>query len=161
LFIIPTILCVSLVSGSVRADEPDATTSQQMRECRYGPTGKEQVSKGPMVRVILPPNDLFRPLMADMKQPRFYASYRRVRFLGSALPAEEQGNVINAGVVGFGGTFGLWAIRRYGGCDGIQVNVHAGTFSQFNLSKSSVDLINSDFIVGIPVTCRPGRSPLG
>jgi len=137
--------------------EPAGGTAPFRTDCRYEPPPGARDTEGEMVSVLLPPNDLFRPLIADMKQPRFYAGFRRVRFLGRGLPTEEEGDVITAGVVGFGGNFGLWGKRRVGGCDGLQINIHAGMFSQFNMSTSSVDLINSDFIVGIPLTCRRGR----
>ncbi len=155
MFLIP--FCGALPASSICAGEPDTTASRHPEDCRFESGTGVPGAAGRMSGVLLPQYDLFRPLMADMKQPRFYMSYRRVRFQGTALPAEQQGNDINAGVVGFGGNFGIWARRQRGGCNGIQINLHAGVFSQFNLSKSSVDLINSDFVVGLPLTLRHGR----
>ena len=95
-----------------------------------------------------PRDDLFRPVLADPKQPQFVISRQRV------IP-EQDGDFV-AGWVVYGETFG---IRRYVGdrpCDGIQVNIQGGVFAQFNLSAPSYDLLNSDYVVGLPVTFRLG-----
>ena len=151
------LLPVLFTAREGRSDGPDTTgVSSYRSDCRYSSETSVSRGEGAMRGVLLPAGDLFRPLIADMKQPRFYAGYRRVRFRGPGAPAEEQGNPIDAAVVAFGGNFGLWAWREVEGCDGLQVNIHAGIFSQFNLSTSSIDLINTDFIVGIPLTYRKG-----
>ncbi|MFQ5598527.1 MAG: DUF1207 domain-containing protein [Nitrospiria bacterium] len=106
--------------------------------------------------VWLPEGKRFRPLLADMKQPRFYASYRRVRFRERGLAAERRGEKIFAGLVGFGTEFGLWALRQPNGCGGFQLDLSTAVFSQFNLDTPSGDLINTDFIVGPSLTLRRG-----
>jgi Protein of unknown function (DUF1207) len=45
--------------------------------------------------------------------------------------------------------------QRNGG-DGWQVGLLGGVFAQFNLSSSSEDLINADYVIGIPVSWRSG-----
>ncbi len=112
---------------------------------------------GPAVSVFLPDDDVFRPLLADPRQPRLFATYERVHFRGTAVVAEGEGRTINAGLVGLGGAFGLWSLRRRGGCDGVQVGVFGAIFSLFNLDADSADLINTDFVVGPQVTARRGR----
>ena len=111
---------------------------------------------GPRDSVLFPEDDLFRPLLADVRQPRFTASYQRVRFFGSGIPAQKHGNSIDAGIGGLGRDFGLWGLRHAEGCNGVQVNMSAGVFSQFNLSIRTSDLIDTDYIVGFPITLRRG-----
>jgi len=96
-----------------------------------------------------PKDDVFRPLTADPKEPRFLVSYQRVRF-------REANDSINAGFIGFGENFGLWGKRQEKGCDGWQIGVLGAVFSQFNLDGPSTDLINSDFLMGFPLTWRYG-----
>jgi len=112
--------------------------------------------KGSFETHWLPRGDLFEPLLADLKQEKFYLSYRHVRFRGDGVPAEGLGKSINAGIMGLGASFGLWGLHDPESSDGLQVNFFGATFSQFNLDASSDDLINTDFLVGIPVTLRRG-----
>jgi hypothetical protein len=84
---------------------------------------------------------LFRPLLADPKEPRFFAQYLRERSprLASSL-----------GSVGFGQTIGLWRTLDW------QVAIAAGVFSQFDMTSSTTDLMNTDYVVGLPITYRNG-----
>jgi hypothetical protein len=40
--------------------------------------------------------------------------------------------------------------------DGLQINLAAAVFAQFDLEAESFDLINADYVVGVPVTLRRG-----
>ena len=110
-------------------------------DCRY-----EQVTQG-AVRPVLPKDDVFRPLMADPKQPQFFASWQAVRVRPDRTAA-------NVGSVGFGENFGFYTKRD--GCNGWQIGMLAGVFAQFNLDAPSKDLINADYVVGIPLSWRSG-----
>jgi hypothetical protein len=117
-------------------------------DCRYesGAAGNETAadrSKG----VPFPSDDVFRPLFADPKQPQFFAAYQ-------AVHVRQANTSANIGSVGFGENFGLYSRRR--GCNGWQVGILAGVFSQFNLDAPSSDLLNTDYVVGIPVSWRSG-----
>src|SRR5689334_18161199 len=82
------------------------------QDCRYAtPPGKSDLDG-----VLLPDNDVFRPLLADQREPRFYADYRRVRFRASQALAEGHGSTIDAALVAFGGAFGIWGLRQADGC---------------------------------------------
>lgn len=94
-----------------------------------------------------PENDVFRPLWADPKQPQFFASWQATRIRSNNTSA-------NLGSVGFGDNFGL--IGRRNGCNGWQVGILAGVFAQFDMDAASSDLINADYIIGIPVSWRSG-----
>lgn len=84
---------------------------------------------------------VFRPLLADPKEPQFFANYLwdRSTRLGSRL-----------GSVGFGETLGLVRVRDW------QLAVAAGVFSEFNMQSSTTDLLNTDYLVGLPVAYRHG-----
>jgi len=63
---------------------------------------------------------------------------------------------VTLAAVGFGETFGLYRNpgRREG--DGFQANIAGGLFAQFNLDAPSSDLINADYVIGLPLTYRAG-----
>ena len=95
---------------------------------------------------FLPKGYLFAPLIADPRWPHFSITYQR--FL-------DNGQLTNALAVSLGETFDLLRIdEAVGGAWGL--GLQAGVFSIFDLDGSSFDLINTDFIVGIPVTYRTG-----
>lgn len=95
----------------------------------------------------LPENDGFRSLWADPKQPQFFASWQGTR-------VRSNNTYPNLGSVGLGDNFGLPGRRN--GCNGWQIGILAGVFVQFNLDSGSTDLINADYVVGIPVSWRSG-----
>jgi hypothetical protein len=97
----------------------------------------------------LPSGDVFEPLLADPKTPQFYASLRDF---------EAPNGDTTIGAVGFGETFGLW--RQYGvrAGDGLQLGVSAAIFAQFDMLTESDDLINADYIFGVPLTWRSGAN---
>lgn len=129
--------------------------SVRLPDCRYErvPTDSPQAHQ----QLFMPDNDLFTPPLADVKEPRFSFSYRRVNFSHQALPSGGAQDTINAGLVSAGGIFGVWGLRPVHGCDGVQISLIGGVFSQFNLDAPSSDLINSDFIVGTQVSAREGN----
>lgn len=60
------------------AEEP-ATTDPPHLDCRYEGIGKVQSDSPGSSRVdIFPEADVFRPLLADPKQPQFFAAYQTV-----------------------------------------------------------------------------------
>lgn len=91
---------------------------------------------------VFPQRELFAPLLADPRWPHFSAAYQRY------LDDDELGNV---GATAFGGSFGLLRSpkRPYGS---FELGFQAGVFSVFDLDSSSMDLVNSDFMVGLTVS---------
>src|SRR5256714_3737179 len=89
-----------------------------------------------------PPGAVFQPLLADPKEPQFFAAYLWER---SPRLAPRLGSV------GFGRTIGVVTARTW------QVAIAAAVFSQFNLAQPTADLMNTDYRVGIPVTYRRGH----
>ena len=99
--------------------------------------------------VPLPQGDVFCPLIADPKGIRSFVSYLR-----ETSEAAET----NVGSVGIGDSFGLF---RWGGPnpgDGVQLSLTGSVFAQFDLGAASYDLLNADFIIGLPLTWRRGGS---
>jgi hypothetical protein len=91
----------------------------------------------------LPVGRLFQALLADPKEPHFFAAWLRMT---SPLVTGQVSSV------GLGEDIGL--MRGRGGR--WQVSVAAGVFSQFNIQTASIDLINTDFVIGLPYTYRRG-----
>jgi hypothetical protein len=100
---------------------------------------------------VFPVGDLFRPLLADPKQPQFFVNINRLKSSGVRYTVAS---------VGFGETFGMY--RFFGSCegDGLQLSVEGALFAQFNMEAPSHDLINADYTIGIPATYRYGDNSL-
>lgn len=126
-------------------DKPHAPAT----DCRYesAAAGDETAGARRSEGVPFPNDDVFRPLLADPKQPQFFATYQAAR-------NREANTSANIGSVGFGENFGLYSRRR--GCNGWQIGILGGVFSQFNLDAPSSDLLNADYVIGIPVSWRSG-----
>jgi len=120
------------------AEEPTTTDSSHL-DCRYEGIGKARAdSPGSSRTEVFPEADVFRPLLADPKQPQFFAGYQ-------AMKVRDTNQSVSLGSVGFGENFGL--VGKRNGCDGWQVGILAGVFAQFDLGSSSMDLINADYVV--------------
>ncbi len=96
--------------------------------------------------VAFPRTKLFAPLVADPKHPRFFASYLSV-------DSDEMGH-FTLGSVGYGEDIQFYRGGPVGPFNHWQVGLSGGLFSQFNIDRSSDDLINTDFRVGFPFTFR-------
>jgi Protein of unknown function (DUF1207) len=95
---------------------------------------------------VLPGGTLFRPLIADPRWPHFAASYHRYL-------SDRQ--LTDVGAVSFGETFTL--IReRAGASSWWEVGIQAGVFAVFDLAAESMDLVNADYFVGVPLSGRWG-----
>ncbi|MGE5174048.1 MAG: DUF1207 domain-containing protein, partial [Betaproteobacteria bacterium] len=97
--------------------------------------------------IFLPTGDLFRPLLADPKEPRFYLSYRIFKY---------QTDKIHAATGGYGEIFGLYRHVNTAGGYSWQANFGGGIHAQFDLHAPSLDLVNTDYIIGFPFSFRKG-----
>src|SRR5947207_13603185 len=81
----------------------------------------------------------FPSLLADPKEPEFFATYlwQRSPRLASKL-----------GSVGFGQTIGVLRPRAW------QVSLAAGAFSPFRLSSSTAGLMTPAYLIGLPPANR-------
>lgn len=138
---------VILLTGQVYADErvekkSEEASSREWLDCRY-----HQIATDALDHEWFPSDDLFRPLLADPKQPQFFALWQ------SQQSRIERTNA-NIGSIGIGENFGFYTRRK--GCNGWQVSLLTGIFAQFDLDTSNSELINIDFNVGVPITWRYG-----
>ena len=95
----------------------------------------------------LPRGTLFAPLHADPRWPHFSASYRHYT-KGLDLSSVFAGN--------FGETFAIYRDKSFFGGEW-EFGIQAGVFSIFDLSKSSLDLVNADYRVGGLASYRKGQ----
>lgn len=126
--------------------KPDDAAIKEVPDCRYQQTAG--LSEGAATNEMFPSDDLFRPLLADPKQPQFFAMWQ------STQSRVERTNA-NIGSVGIGENFGFYTRRK--GCNGWQISLLTGVFAQFDLDTSNSALINIDFNVGVPLTWRQGN----
>ena len=141
--VIAFILVGQVYAGDSNDKKPgDDKKPEVVRDCRYDP------DHGGASSGAFPSDDVFRPLIADPKQPQFFAIWQATR-------VRTDGSSANIGSVALGENFGFYT-KRYG-CDGVQIGLLTGVFSQFNLDKKNAELINTDFIVGLPVSFRVGN----
>jgi len=94
--------------------------------------------------VGLPSTDWFQPLLADPKEPRFFMS---------ALQVKSAVRDSTIGAVGFGEDFGI-VRRELGAGSGWQLGLSGAVFAQFDLEAPSSDLVNADYVIGLPITWR-------
>src|SRR5687767_4169750 len=101
--------------------------------------------------VLFPEDQIFCPVLADPKEARSFVSILRGTFRSLDDPSGEGTNI---GSVGLGDSFGL---LRWGGPspgEGLQLDVVGSIFAQFDIGTASNDLINADYIIGVPLTFR-------
>jgi hypothetical protein len=123
-----------------------AAQTEQAPRCGTGVHEEEAV--GP---VLFPQDQIFCPTIADPKEPRSFISFLRGTFRSLDDPSGEGTSIAS---VGLGDSFGL---VRWGGPnagEGVQLDVVGSIFAQFDLGAPSNDLINADYIVGLPLTFR-------
>jgi len=101
--------------------------------------------------VGFPQDQIFCPLLADPKEPRSFVSLLRGTFRSLDDPT---GTGTTIGSVGIGDSVGLvrWNGAQPG--EGVQLDVVGSIFAQFDLGTPSNDLINADYIIGLPLTIR-------
>jgi hypothetical protein len=123
--------------------------AQALRDApRCGSGVHEAESEG---AVLLPADQIFCPLLADPKEARSFISFLRGTFRSLDDPS---GKGTSIGSVGLGDSFGLvrWNGSTRG--EGVQFDVVGAIFAQFDLGTESNDLINADYIIGLPLTVR-------
>ena len=99
--------------------------------------------------VPLPEGDVFTQLIADPKSGHSFVAY--VRGTSSSAFGTDLGSI------GIADQFGL---VRWGGPEpgeGFQISLEGAVFAQFDLDTPSFDLINADYVFGLPITMRRGN----
>jgi hypothetical protein len=100
----------------------------------------------PLALRWLPEEELFAPLLADPRQPRFSMSYQRYRTTADHF---------NAASVAFGEYF-PFATGILGRSGSSQIGIQGAVFALFNLDAPSSDLVNADYFIGFPLSYRKG-----
>jgi hypothetical protein len=91
---------------------------------------------------------VFCPLIADPKATTSFVSYLR---------GDAQDFASDVASVGISDLFGLFRVGGAAPGDGVQLSLTGGVFAQFDLGSSSYDLINADYVIGVPLSIRSGR----
>ncbi len=124
---------------------------------RAGPSGREpaplrdgESAAGSPGFVAFPRGDVFQSFLADPKAEGTFVSY-----LGTQADPPTFGSEI--GSMGIGDRLGLFRINAPTAGDGIQASLAANVYSQFRLGVRPMELVNTDFQLGLPVTFRRGR----
>jgi len=106
-----------------------------------------KISKGPLSGYdVLSTEEMFDPLMADPRWPRFSATYQR------QLDDDE---IDHVGAANFGESFGLLRSPEFDWGQW-EIGLQAGVFSVFDLNSESNDLVNTDFLVGLTAAYHYG-----
>jgi hypothetical protein len=92
---------------------------------------------------VFPGGVLFKPLIADPRWPHFAASWQHYF---------DDRQLSDVAAVSFGESFAFYRDRIGGAW--WEVGLHAGVFSVFDLDSQSFDLVNADYLVGVPLTVR-------
>ena len=92
---------------------------------------------------VMPGGVLFKPLIADPRWPHFSAAYQHYF---------NDKQITDAAAVSFGESFAFYRDRIGGAW--WEVGLHAGVFSVFDLDAQSFDLVNADYMVGLPLSLR-------
>ena len=126
----------------------DAAAAQTVDAPRCGAGVHETEATG---TVGFPEDQIFCPLIADPKEARSFVSYLRGTFRSLDDPTGEGTSIAS---VGLGDAFGLVRVGGPDAGEGFQLDVVGSIFAQFDLGAESNDLINADYIIGLPLTFR-------
>ena len=121
----------------------DVARSQLPTPTRCGVGIPESEASG---YVPLPRGDVFCPLLADPKGQRSFVSYLR--------ETGDDGDDMDVGSVGISDAFGLLRVGGSKPGNGFQISIQGSVFAQFDLNTSTYDLVNADYLVGLPITMR-------
>ena len=92
---------------------------------------------------LLPGGIIFKPLIADPRWPHFSATWQH--YFGDPQFKDQA-------AVSFGESFALYRAKL--GPTFWEIGLHAGVFSIFDLNAASFDLVNADYMVGLPLSFR-------
>jgi hypothetical protein len=124
-----------------------ASSAQTIEAPRCGAGVHESEAVG---TVFFPQDQIFCPLLADPKEARSFASLLRGTFRSLDRPSGET----TIGSVGLGDSFGIVRVGGPRPNEGVQLDVIGSIFAQFDLGTPSNDLINADYLIGLPLTIR-------
>ncbi len=135
-FFFPAAVCADPVSAAQPESQASVSPEQPVKD---KPKDNEVI--------IFPTDDLFKTILADLKEPRFYLSYRLFNF---------RTDDVHIAVGGYGEIFGLYRSVDNNGGFSWQSSFSGGVHAQFDLHAPSLDLINADYTIGFPFSFRRG-----
>jgi hypothetical protein len=136
------LLALAIVTTSAALRAQDAPGLSYPTHCGAGGPAAERGAY-----IALPHGDVFCPLIADPKAMRSFVIYQR----GKEIDLGE-----DIAAVGIADQFPFF---RAGGAtpgNGVQLGVDGAVFAQFDIGTSSYDLLNADYLIGLPLTFRGG-----
>jgi len=129
---------IVVISGSAAAQRSESYPER----CGAG------IFPGQLGRYVpLPRGDVFCALIADPKATRSFASYQK----GNATDLAS-----DIAAVGIADQFPFFRAAAGRPGNGIQLGVSGAVFAQFDLRAASYDLLNADYMIGLPLTFRAG-----
>lgn len=135
-----------LEAGELALDQADAADSESTASTSTDDGGLAIPDAAPNQGYeIFPGNELFRPLIADPRWPRFSGAYQSYR----------DDELDGVAAVSFGETFPLVRSPKKDWGEW-EIAFQAGVFSVFDLDSASFDLVNSDFLVGVSASHHYG-----
>lgn len=140
------LFCVLL--GLARGAAAQTTEAQTIEAPRCGTGVHEDEATG---TDFFPQDQIFCALLGDPKEARSFASFLRGTFPSVDDPSGKGTPIAS---VGLGDSFGLVRLGGPRPGEGVQLDVVGSIFAQFNLGTQSNDLINADYLIGLPLTFR-------
>ncbi|MCL5284293.1 MAG: DUF1207 domain-containing protein [Nitrospirae bacterium] len=145
----PLLLILFLPEALQAAPPPSATVTLDQDNPAPGSSGVISLQNGDSRLILFPAQDVFTPLLADPREPLTTVEF----FAASNHPSYLQFNGNLAANVGIA----RWESTSEGVDKALQIGVMGGDFSRFGIFGANTYLIDSDFLVGVPVTARVGR----
>ena len=142
--VVPALLAAALAAAAASPAGAQAAPAEPSYPARCGVGAPAADSSR---YVPLPRGDVFCPLVADPKAVRSFVSYQSARGGGFAR---------HVAAVGIADQFAFFRFAGARAGDGLQLGVTAAVFAQFDLDASSFDLLNADYVLGLPLTYRRG-----
>jgi len=135
------VVALTIVCGE-RAQAQDSTSESYPARCgSIGPAAE----RGKYI--ALPHGDVFCPLVADPKATRSFVAYQR---------GNETDLATDIAAVGVADQFPFFRTGAVRAGDGLQLGLAGAVFAQFDLGTASYDLLNADYLIGLPLTFRAG-----
>lgn len=95
----------------------------------------------------LPRGDVFCPLVADPKGMRSFVAYQH---------GNETDLATDMAAVGIADQFPFFRVAAGRSGNGVQLGLAGAVFAQFDLGSPTYDLLNADYLIGLPLTFRAG-----
>ena len=98
-----------------------------------------------------PDGEIYCSLVADPREPRSFASLLRGDFESTNKPNQNKTPIAS---LGLGDSLALVRWMSADPTNGVQLGVAGSIFAQFYIGDGANDLINADYLIGVPVTYR-------